>query len=65
MAVEMLWHDESKDEQHVQNSMILNDQETNSRIQKQNKQHYLNRMGVIFFPITMIGFNVVYYTLMS
>lgn len=63
MAVEMLWHDPSKDETEVQNSMMRD--ETSSRREKQNQQHYLNRIGAIFFPITMISFNVVYYTLMS
>jgi hypothetical protein len=65
MAVEMLWHEPSEIDHQARNSMIGAETETTSRRHKQNKQWYLNRIMAIFFPTTMVLFNIVYYSLMN
>ena len=62
IAMEMLWYDPSK-VVHANNNAVGDMYDGEARKEKHDKQRYLKRISTIFFPITIIIFNVVYFSL--
>lgn len=60
IAMEMLWHDPN--EVVLASSNVVGDMyDRGARKEKHNKQLYLKRISTIFFPVTVIIFNVIYF----
>ena len=64
IAMEMLWHDPNK-VLLANNNSVGNMYDGEARKEKHDKQRYLKRISTIFFPVTMIIFNVVYFLLIK
>ena len=64
MVVEMLWHDPSKIDPHLQNLTTYTGNDRLSQREKLTNQRKLNRIMTFFFPISLVIFNFIYFQIM-